>query len=318
MTNIEVPPKPERDVIREVDWLAVAPWLLVLRAVGATIGWPLVIGVIGYALLGWGLQPLTLEGFPNPLRLVAYNGALLDYNANQIANGLDEPSWLSRVGWPTLRHLTWMLLGVVIAQHAARRLSDRPRIGVLKSLRRALRFGPRVLGAVALLAIPAACYALVLAVCGLLVNAVASPTFANGLASVAGVLAGLPLALLLGVVVYGAPLLVASVVVDDADPFDALSRTAAHVFQKPGSLAACVLFAWIGFLVSSLVINWLLTTSVAVTNTFTDGVPVALRCVLFGFYPAYFYCAGVATYLVMRRQIDGQPMDEISHAEGAA
>jgi hypothetical protein len=318
MTNIEVPPKPERDVIREVDWLAVAPWLLVLRAVGATIGWPLVIGVIGYALLGWSAQLFDFQVSPLRVDFALTDPDLLAENPSNAFGSDVESTWFRSVGWPMLRHFIWMMLGVVIAQHAARRLGDRPRLSLLKSLRRALRYGPRVLGAIALLAIPAGCYAIVLAVGGVIVNAVDSPMFVNTLSSIGGVFAGLPLAVLIGVIVYGAPLIVASVVVDDADPFDALSRTAAYVFQKPGSLAACIFSGWFSFLVSSLVIDWLLTTSVAVTNAFTDGVPVALRYVLHGFYPAYFYCAGVATYLVMRRQVDGQPLDEISHAGGEA
>ncbi|QDV72658.1 hypothetical protein [Botrimarina mediterranea] len=311
MTNNEVPPTPQRDVIREVDWLAVAPWLLVLRAVGATIGWPLLVGVIGYAVLDWETQPLNLDRLLNPADLVRYNADVWATNATQISDGVAEISWYRRVVWPTFRRLAWMMLGVVIAQHAAQRLSNSPRIGFLTSLRRALRYGPRVLGAIALLAIPAACCAVFLGVCGLLVHAVFSSTLANGMASIGGVVGGLPLAMLLGVVVYGAPLLVASVVVDDADPFDALSRTVAYVFQKPGSLATCVFLGWIGLVVSSIVIHWLLTTSIEMTNAFTDGAPLALHCVLLGFFPAYFYCAGVATYLVMRRQVDGQPLDEI-------
>jgi len=318
MTNNELPPKPQRDVIREVDWLAVAPWLLVLRAVGATIGWPLVIGVIGVATLGWSVNTVYFERFIDPLQFARLDSAKWLTTIARVSGRITDQSWLYYLGWPALRHVAWMFLGVVIAQHAARSITGIRPLGVIASFWRSLRLIPRVLGSVALLAIPMAFCAAGLWLCGLVAKAAMSETFATGVSSIAGVLLGLPLALCFALIVLASPLLVAAVVVDDADAFDAVSRTTAYVFQKPGSLAACVLVGWVGFVVASVVVSWLQGTATTVTAGYIGAPSHLLHWVLMGFFPAYFYCAGVATYLVMRRQVDGQPMDEISHAGGAA
>lgn len=317
MTNIEVPPKPERDVIREVDWLAVAPWLLVLRAVGATIGWPMVIGAIGYAALGWGAgrwdaNDMRLDRFADPVRFAYQDVAQLYFSSNKLAAKIASESWLYYLAGPALLYWVWALLGVVITQHARIHFVGGGRVSLGRSLWQLLWFAPRITGAIALLALPAALCGLALAAFGGASKAIGDETSAMVLSSVVGLFAGLPLTLLTGLIVYGVPLLIAAVVIDDADPFDAVSRTVAYTIQRPGSLAACVAIAWIGYCVAGFVISWILKTSAALTDNFVGQDPIPLYWLLMGFFPAYFYTAGVATYLVMRRQVDGQPLDEIS------
>lgn len=318
MTNIEVPPKPERDVIREVDWLAVAPWLLVLRAFGATIGWPMVIGVIGVITLGWFQGGEYSEHFFNPDQLATLGsrgwGTAFATGYARIA----EVSWLHHFVWPTLRQICWMLLGVMMAQHAARSLAGARPLGIFSSFWRTLRLIPRLLGAITILAIPIVIGVIGLWFCGLFASAVAWESLVSLLINVAGVLLGLPIVVCLSLIVFAAPLLAAAIVVDDSDAFDAVSRTTAYVFQKPGSLVACVLIGWVGLWVASYVATWLQGGTTFLIDSYGGGAKYLVNRVLMGFFPAYFYCAGVATYLVMRRQVDGQPLDEIAHAEGAA
>lgn len=129
--------------------------------------------------------------------------------------------------------------------------------------------------------------------------------------------------------VIGTPLVLAAIAVDDADIFDAVSRAYAYAIQRPARLAAYLLIAALVGAFSGLLLETALLTIWSVLNVlyfrlaesgksaaqwWEHTALVATR----GFYIAYFFTAMTAIYLLLRRDIDGQPLDEIAHADDAA
>lgn len=117
-----------------------------------------------------------------------------------------------------------------------------------------------------------------------------------------------------------APLAIAAVAVDDADPFDAASRSAAYAMQLLGHLgfylllAAVIGFSAAIFLEFVIALQWRLT--VAIVGQPDVGLPFMLLQAIVGamrgFYIAYWVVATTAIYLLLRHDIDGQPLDEIA------
>lgn len=319
-------PQRRGDVIREVDWLAVAPWLLVLRAVGATIGWPLLFGAVGVVALE------STDIFSDPSHdPVATSWSCLAHWPESLLWWLQEGPATPTLG-SILRYLGWLIVGAAIAEHATRRLTDHTPVGPVASGFYALRRVPRLGGSLGLLAIPAGfCFAAIW-LYGLALDAPGRTgeyaALAWGLVQLA---AALPLAVLAYIGLLASPLLVASLVVERSDPFDAVSRTVAYTLQRPGTLIAAMLVALGAGLIAGAVLEAFLQASDAlmqrVTNhpphdvvvgTYAEALGGLLRKALRGFYPAYVFTAGVAVYLVMRQSIDGQPIDEIAYSEGDA
>jgi hypothetical protein len=342
MTNIEVPPKPERDVIREVDWLAVAPWLLILRCpltAAHPIAWGLgavLVFLTGVLRLDNGdytswwdlcdrveLRQNVVQGVTWP---ISFAGEILTASAWWLAGEVDGSAR------DVAMHLLGMAIGVavgaVISALAARRLTEPDRTRSPFKLRSAVSLAVRSISAVMLAAAPPLSF-LILA--GLLLL----PTHWEAMGLLAWVtwplvvvIAGL--AAITGFAfVIGTPLVLAAIAVDDADMFDAVSRAYAYAIQRPASLAwyllvAAVVGAFSGLLLESgLLTIWsvldvlnlrLAESGKSAAQWWEHTTLVATR----GFYIAYFFTAMTSIYLLLRRDIDGQPMDEIAHAEGAA
>lgn len=323
MADAPPPIRPREETLRRIDWLAVAPWLLVLRAVGATIGWPMVVGAVGMIALEWGSPDLPDARF-RPWQTAQLWVAQWPLSFQWWSRNVFSTSAVYLLVWPIVRYLGWLFLGMVIAECAVRRLVDSDPVGLRQALRRSLRRSPRLLGAVGLLAAPALMFALALGLTGWLAKSDSLDLAAAVGFGGAAACFGLPLAILFAVGVLASPLLVASVVIDDSDPFNALSRAFAYTLQKPGSLAACVAIGWLGAIVGGAVVEWLTRTALELTGSlggfprpqFEHSIAEASAATFAraarGFYPAYFFAAGVATYLVMRHQVDGQPLDEIT------
>ena len=134
-------------------------------------------------------------------------------------------------------------------------------------------------------------------------------------------------AALLGGVVVGLPLLWPSVAVDHSDPFEAVSRMLAYVFQRIPRLIFYVALATAGSIAAGALVELLMSMTFSITHlSFPQGpsgvgesaqVIVAWWEAIFiqamrAFYPAYFFTATVAIYLLLRRDIDGQPTDEMA------
>lgn len=317
-------PPPQRvpaEPLRRIDWLAVAPWLLILRAPGAVMGWPFVIGSLGLlALTPWTVRLIHdqdlheavlpyLAMFPNIVLEPWFYGLPDDYPAGFVGYAL--------------RLLCWLLIGTAIVHQSAALLVDATRPGVGTTIRRTWRHCRRVVGGLLLLLSMAAPFAVALWLFRVCLEVPGLGAVAAPLITVAGVLLAIPLALILIVLTVGAPLLVSAVVIDDADAFDAVSRAVAYTLQRPLTLAWCVGVAAFGGFVSGALLEVVYRVSLGVLHTAASdpeavvgergiyfwSIPYTL--VTHGFYPAYTFVAGAAVYLVMRKAIDGQPIDEI-------
>ncbi len=326
MTNNEVPPKPQRDVIREVDWLAVAPWLLIVRAAKAVVGWPLFFGAIGSVLL---TNSVGVDRLIGPVTTA--NRQLIRYTFHSVHPSFALP--LHSGGTPHLalewwvyagKLAAWLVLGLLVANFAANQFGDRPRLKTRARASQLWRQLKRVFGAIGLLAIIAAPFVAALATFSWFMADERLASWVGSLWGVVALGAGVPVTVVWFVAILAAPLVVAAVVVDDADPFDAVSRATAYALQRPVVLGWCALVAWCAGVAGGAIVEWLLMGVVMTMETL--GAPSQLlfkhqsaaaswgffEAAARGFYPAYVFTAGVAIYLVMRRQVDGQPIDEIS------
>ena len=141
-------------------------------------------------------------------------------------------------------------------------------------------------------------------------------------------LASTLLALLGAALGLAAPLLAPAIVIDDADAFDALSRAFAYATQRLLRLLGYVaLAAVLGVLLGALVEGVVEATMSITFAAFPPldpnepvGSPAANRLMghwtaLFGLaargvYPAYWFVATTGVYLLLRRDVDGQPLED--------
>ncbi|MEQ1827970.1 MAG: hypothetical protein ABL921_18565 [Pirellula sp.] len=128
--------------------------------------------------------------------------------------------------------------------------------------------------------------------------------------------------------VFGFPLSVCSVVTEkQADAYDGISRSAAYTFQRPLTLALCVVGMQLLGTVGSMVVTLVLSTGFGVieagfiVGSFTsisemesmwapilNGI-VPLLVTSFSF--SFFWSAAAATYLILRRDVDHADFDLI-------
>lgn len=239
------------------------------------------------------------------------------------------PFGLAGLAGGVWRLAVWSLFGVAIARVAATHLAchDRP------PWRAALRWARggwagQLLGPLAIVALAAFA---------------AGGVWALGWASrmdALGVLVALvwPLVILLGTVgallaigfAVGTPLMWAAQAVEEPDPFDAASRGLAYAYQRPLRLVAYVAQAWaVGAAAGAVVLFVVETTSVwlagwfagvgydpgASTGGWAETIALFWLRLFFHtptlFHTAYFWFAVTAVYLLLRRDIDEKPCDEI-------
>lgn len=303
-----VPPEP----LRRIDWLAVAPWLLLFRAPQACLGWPLVVGAIGAVVVGWpGIDRFSATSLER----------MLD-QSRQVLSVVPGPGEVT--AQYLIQCVAWPLIAVLISPAAAAGLTESRGGRFWKAIRLAPKRCLRVFTAVLLLASPAALFAFASRLYLLGYGWTPTEAITGAATPIAFWLLIVPMAILTLVVVVGYPLTVAAVCLDDADGFDAASRTFAYVTQRLGRLAFYVVIAWVigvaaGCLVEAVIaFPAVFDPIVGPTTSFGQraaywGQTVAVRS-LRGFYPAYFFTAATAIYLLLRHDIDGQPLDEMAGA----
>jgi len=182
---------------------------------------------------------------------------------------------------------------------------------------------------------------------GLLLN-FSFGVFLASLAWPVALLCGFVMALFLVGLVFGWPLMWATISTEGTDSFDALQRSYAYVFQRPlrylfYALVAAVLgglgwllvwnFAALIVQLTDWVAAWVCSAQQfaamqpgaeqpltgfgwagSVVIDFWEG---CIRFVAAGFLYTYFWCAASAIYLLMRRDVDATEMDEIFLEEDA-
>ena len=231
---------------------------------------------------------------------------------------------------------TWAFFGAAISRIAAVRLTCDERIGMMAALRYACKKWRSYAGAPLLVVVGI----LLAAIPGLLVGAVLMN--ANWSVLVAAILwpvvlvAGLVMAVLLLGLIFGWPLMWATISTEGTDSFDALSRSYAYTFGRP---LHYLFYAVVAAVVGSL--GWILVANFAgavvglsywaagwgcgheQVQLIIEGETKTLGamlirfwagCVKFlaaGFFYGYFWTAITAIYLVLRRDVDATEMDEV-------
>lgn len=124
------------------------------------------------------------------------------------------------------------------------------------------------------------------------------------------------------VAVVATPLGAVAIATDNADAFDAVSRGVAYATQRVGrltfylALAAAIGCAGGLLLESIIALHDAFLRAIAPRPTETL-IPLtvwddALRTFIRGYYVAYWITASTAIYLLLRHDIDGQPLDEMA------
>lgn len=331
------PPEP----LRRIDWLAVAPWTLLLRAPGITLGWPFLLGAVGVLIVLGGLDSDHRTDLASPVsclrvaadRLASFPADALGSVRETFLN--EEFSFgrrLLRLAGLGIGVSIWGLLGLVIVDHASRKYTGTEGVGFRATWWRSVKRLPTLLGLFTFMAAVAfgALWLWPHALCWLWVDAWTPIAVLAAIGGGVALLVSTGLVFLLGGLLLAIPLLWPAIVIDNADGFDAISRAFAYATQRLGRLIGYTIVAGaLGVLLGALVE---LVASSALSLTFAAHPPIDLQqpagselsnnviaiwTALFaraarGIYPAYWFVATTGVYLLLRRDVDGQPLDEMA------
>lgn len=332
------------------DWPAVLPWLLLVRAPALALrGRVMLLAGLAVAFVAgvdYALAPRPALGggvaesssLATPLNVVATLATNSAQHLGAAWWGIVEPfvsltdttrSWGTRGGdavrgvW---RLVVWGLLGGALMRIAALHLTrgEAPDVsGAFRyawSHRYSLVVAPTLLLAgLALMAAPLGVARLAMQVSWLAAGgAVLWP-----LVLVASLLAAF---FAIGGMV-GWPLVWATMTTERSDPFDAISRTFAYVYQKPLRLVAYVaiggVLAWgVGMAVEGVLAATLYASQLAVGSSpspwaiqVVDFWEQALVSLAGAYFVAVLWTTAAGIYLLRRNDIDGVELDEVYLAE---
>jgi len=230
----------------------------------------------------------------------------------------------------------WALFGAAICRTAAVQLAAHEQVGAAAAVRFAVRKWPAFfaaplfpIGGVLVAAIPVFVLGLLMRLLGLWLGAIFWP-FA--------LVAGFLMAVLLLGLLFGWPLMWATISTEGTDSFDALSRSYAYVFQRPLHYLFYILVAgfigWLGWIfvqnfasgivwMSYWAAGWgtgneVLQKLLGVGEETGGFGPVMIRfwagCVKLlavGFLFSYFWSSAAGIYLLLRRDVDATETDEV-------
>jgi hypothetical protein len=243
--------------------------------------------------------------------------------------------------------IVWGIIGGAIARTSAYYCTRQEIITPLAAGRAALTSWPSTVGAPLIVLLFALLLAVPLAIAGVLMRADLFAIIA-GVLWVFALVWGLGLAIVLIALWFGWPLMWATVAVERSDAFDAASRTAAYVYQRPLRLVFYVLVAAVLGMIGQLIVSGFATATNqltdwavswgagndridALTTPFGNGVNqptfegngiLAWRAIgfwkhmlttLVASYPlAYLFSSCVGIYLLLRLDVDDTEMNEMS------
>jgi hypothetical protein len=361
---------------REIPYLRLFPWIRIFRGVGTSLdAKKLILAALGLGLsiAGWGLLdrlfpgdgltlPITADrpGWPfdglrgpedpgtiasvvrgaaatvaEPARtLIAPFGALFAIGAGARALG---HAALAAV-WGAL---VWGIIGGAIARIALVQVAKGERIGMVPALRFAARKASSLIGAPLTPLVGVAFFAILCGLLGLLYR-IPSPVLHSVLGALAflPLLAGLVMAIILLGLAAGWPLMHATVAAEGEDTFDALSRSYAYVYQRPGRYASYAVLAWALGTIGLLFVAVFARSVVGLALwALSLGAPADLLMALFrggpatgpsapaavhaawiavvgllarGWVYSYFWTSASIIYLLLRHDVDGTDWDDIA------
>ncbi|NOY40686.1 MAG: hypothetical protein GXP26_02450 [Planctomycetes bacterium] len=242
--------------------------------------------------------------------------------------------------------LVWSLFGGAISRIAAVYLTRGEILSPVAAMQAALAKWVTTAGAPIIALAGAAALALPLVLDGLFLRL----DFVAMLAGLLWVLVlvwGLMLAVVLLGLMLGWPLMWATIGVERTDAFDGVSRCYAYIYQRPLHLAAYVLMATLLGLLGEMVVHYIASTSITLSEwtiswgagnertaqlvapSLADGTSElsgmantgaqaiqfwkwTLSAISASFPIAYLWPATVGIYLLLRRHIDSTEMDEVA------
>lgn len=234
----------------------------------------------------------------------------------------------------------WAFFGAAICRIAAVQLAAEERVGLGAALRFAVQKWPAYfaaplfpIGGVLIVAIP-------VFVLGWIMK-LSFGLFLGGLLWPLALAAGLLMTLLLIGVLFGWPLMWATISVEGTDSFDALSRSYAYLFQRPLHYLFYAFIAgfigWLGWLLVENFAAGVIWTSLWAAGWGTGAERIAaitggsseldalsyggatlvrfwascVKLVAIGYLFSYFWVASTAIYFLLRRDVDATETDEV-------
>jgi hypothetical protein len=240
----------------------------------------------------------------------------------------------------------WALFGGMIARTSARYCTRDEIVGPLQSGRAAITKWPSTAGGPLIALLFALLLTMPLAIAGIFMRADVL-AMVGGLLWVFALVWGILLAVVLVALWFGWPLMWATIAVERSDAFDAASRTAAYIYQRPLRLVFYVIVASILGIFGQLVVSGFAAAGSHLTDwavswgagnerivqlaeppmpgdvgpTLAGSAAMAARSISFwkemlasvaAAYPlAFLFSASVGIYLLLRLHIDSTEVDEI-------
>ena len=300
----------DQGTIRRIDWQELFPGVLLFRALTQAFRvFPILFGslLLVCMIALTGKSPCTRDS-----AVVLFRSLVCPFYCR---------SPLSSAGL-VLFCLVFLYFWLFLARRGAMRLVSTERVPLGQAFRFAsARFVPLLIAA----GIPLAGIVLCLAI---LITGGQHPSFYTAATPV--LLAAAAFMLLIGIgLAVGLPMMAASVAVDDCDGFDAFSRAFSFMVQRPfhtlGYLVLALFFGAAGFAllkggviaVSRIIAFFNFTEEdcgYLLSNNLWSLFWWTLAVLMpYGFLVGYFCNAGVALYLILRKNLYGVAFDRIIH-----
>ncbi len=368
--------------IYEIRWNELCPWLVLAKALRVS----LLIRVLVYAWLGliatqWGWSAIeSMAGNSQPqLERLAIDPMTVEARMSDAENfGWQNDFWFrypqgplarawSWLSWPIVlvfhQNTTfvsaffkllcglwaiavWALFGGMIARTSARYCTRDEIISPRQSARVAFTKWPSTAGGPLIALLFALLMTIPLAIAGILLR-IDLLAMVGGMLWILALVWGVLLAIVLVALWFGWPLMWATIAVEQSDAFDAASRTAAYIYQRPLRLVFYVFVASVLGIFGQLIVSgfaaagshltdWAVSWGAGnarigqlagppisgdVSPTLSGSAALAARSISFwkemlasmaGAYSlAYLFSASVGIYLLLRLHVDSTEMDEI-------
>jgi len=356
----------DRSVLKVISWRDICPWFLIFRSLAISLSVPmLLVATIGVALMHLG--SLASEEMFGTSSLSLFETAVENPGDEELVRSRHTPDFTMRNPTNIALHLSlpfqslfdfqrvsagkftfqtvaallfsglwsiivWAFLGSIISRIAVVRLATGQRIGLREAFGHAKKKLLAHCAAPLMPMLGMLILSLPIIILGLLLRAQVSTTLVGILWPFA-LVAGFLMALLAIGVLFGWPLMWATISSEGSDAFDALSRAFAYTFQRPlnylfygivaGSLGA---LSW-EFVSHGVELIVSLTSWAAALGTGPGETPLTsntglinfwnncVRAVAIGFGYSYFWTATGAIYLLLRRDVDQKELDEVYFAD---
>jgi hypothetical protein len=371
----------DKGTIRAVAWTELFPWLIIARSFRLAISLrSLVLGAVGILLMltGWGVISIVFspsESFQpdcpwNTLANVIPNtpamtlqGLAKTTNSQSIWQPGDPitDTWClltvpSRQGILTTSGkcseavcillqglwgvMVWAFFGAAICRTAAVQLAANEQVGCMAALRFAFRKWPSFVAAPLLPVGGVMVITLFIMILGWIMRA-DSLIVLGGCVWPFVLVGGFIMTLLLLGLLFGWPLMWATISTEGTDSFDALSRSYAYTFQRPLHFlfyaAVAAFLGWLGWILvqnfaagivwmsywaagwgcGSDQINSILGQGTELSGLGWFGAGMirffagCVKLLAVGFLFSYFWTASSSIYLLLRRDVDATEMDEV-------